>query len=178
MVPCPLVTKQVDVWSVRPSERINRNHNRFIRCYKEPALEMSASLGYPNEVFRFRSANRPTFFGKKIKSVFHRQKSENFNLQTHARFINNNWHDVMSFLLINIDTTFFESCMFDSRVDIHLSPSDSISHRLNLRFNVYAKVNCTTIFFLPKRPTRHYKRRGDRNETLYGSGLYLFTMGI
>ena len=40
---------------------LNRNHDHFIRCYEEQTLEMSASLGYPNEMFRFPSPNRPIF---------------------------------------------------------------------------------------------------------------------
>ena len=49
-------------------------------------------------------------------------------------FINNNWYDVMSFSLINIDTMFFKGC-FDSRVNTHLLQSDYVSNRVNVGFN-------------------------------------------
>ena len=44
-----------------------------------------------------------------------------------SRSTNNNWYDVMSFSLINIDTMFFRG-FFDSRVNMHLLPSDCMSN--------------------------------------------------
>ena len=43
----------------------------------------------------------------------------------------------MSLSLKNIDTTFLKAVQtFDSRVNIHLLPSDYISYKLNVRFNI------------------------------------------
>ena len=49
----------------------------------------------------------------------------------------------MSFSLVNIDTMFFKGC-FDSRVNMHLLPSDYISNGVNVGFNM-PKVTWNTI---------------------------------
>ena len=72
-------------------------------------------------------SHRPTdpfFSEKKKKKKNSRFASQEQILQftsTRSCFINNrdNWYDVMSFSLINIDTMFFKGC-FDSRVNLRI----------------------------------------------------------
>ena len=49
---------------------------------------------------------------KKKQFKFTSQRSKYFNLQAHDLvLLNNNWNDVMSLSLINIDTTCFKGCL-------------------------------------------------------------------
>ena len=68
-------------------------------------------LGHPNNITSFPIA-QPTHFFRKVKknARFTSQRSKYFNLQAHD-LINNNWSDVMSLSLINIDTTFLKGCL-------------------------------------------------------------------
>ena len=78
-------------------------------------------------------------------------------------FYNNNWFDVMSLSLINIDTTFLKTVeTFDSRKDhvfeLTLQPS-FLTQQPGLLWNPDPFV--FIFFFLPDRPTHQHKRRGD-----------------
>ena len=87
-------------------------------------------------------SHRPTdpFFSKskkKHKFQIHWSKKQVLCFTGTRSCFNNNWNDVMSLSLKNIDTTFLKAVQtFDSRVNIHLLPSDYISYRLNVRFNI------------------------------------------
>ena len=110
------------------------------------------NLGHPNKMFGFPSPDRPIFFEKwkKEKIQIHRSKKQVLCFTSTRSCFNNNWYDVMSLSLINIDTTFLKAVKtFDSRVNIH-----------------------SFFFFFPTdRPT--ITRDGAMgNETFYWDGLH------
>ena len=109
-------------------------------------------------------SHRPTdpFFSKskKKKTRFTSQRSKYFDLQAPDLVVTTIavWCDV---LVLNLHRYYvFKGCL-----DINLLPSDYISYRLNVRFNIICKSKLEKKvfipFFLPDRPTHHHKRRGE-----------------